>query len=360
MNIYISIFIFALALFVRAFAYDIFSNIKTYKDLKEELNNLPFEERLKLEIIESTLAKDEKKAKGLFSLLKILQATYKDNPVLENIIYVPENKYAIVVSKKRQNFKIITNKNGVIQQTYTQSCITGKRPGDKLKEGDKRTPSGIYFPMGFIPSNKLSDIYGHGAFPLNYPNIIDRMIFHKTGDGIWLHATNDDNRPPFSSNGCVVVKNNVFDNISKYISVKDTPVVIVNDYSFTSKDNLQKTKKEIVQFFYSWIKAWENSTKPQSLKKYFSFYSDNMISVYGNKKAFIKHKKAVSKRKKWIKIYVNDIYIAKDGRVLNFGNIYSVSFSMEYKSNNYNWKGKKVIYIIKEEGKWKILAEESL
>jgi hypothetical protein len=74
----------------------------------------------------------------------------------------------------------------------------------------------------------------------------------------------------------------------------------------------------------------------------------------------MKHKSRISKNKSWIKIFIDNIYILKDGRVLDFGNIYAISFDMKYKSSNYNWEGKKILYIINENGQWKILAEESL
>ena len=115
-----------------------------------------------------------------------------------------------------------------------------------------------------------------------------------------------------------------------------------------------------MEFLYNWKNAWEKATKNGDIDKYLSFYSKSMVSQYGNFENFKKHKKNVSKYKKWIKIYLKNIYISKDGRVLDFGNIYVVSFDMEYKSNNYNWKGKKILYITRENGKWKILAEESL
>lgn len=346
-----------------AFAYDndIFYNSKDFDELKKSIYLSSFEDKLKLQILSNLFAGREKQAKEYYEFYKILKTKYENKQkIVENIIYIPKGKYSIVVSKKRQKLSIFTNENGIIKEIYQENCITGKKEGDKLEEGDQRTPNGIYFPTGFIPSNRLSKIYGHGAFPLNYPNIIDKKFFHKTGSGIWLHATNNDNRPPFSSNGCVVVKNNVFDYILNYINFKETPIIIVEDFSFSNADKLEKDKNSLVEFLYEWKKAWENTVKGKNLETYFNFYSDNMISTYGNKAAFVAHKKRVSKNKKWIKIFIENIYISKDGRVLNFGNIYAISFDMEYKSNNYNWKGKKVLYIIRENKKWKILAEESL
>ena len=340
------------------FSKDFYDSIQ---DLKNYMNSLSFKEHLRLRILGLLELNKEKEARSEFEFYKVLESTYYSNKnVLDNVIYIPEGKYTIVVSKQKQKIKVYTNEGSVIKEVIQNSCITGKRPGDKLQEGDQRTPNGIYFPITFIDKSKLSEIYGEGAFPLNYPNIIDKKLLKRNGHGIWLHATNDDNRPPFSSNGCVVVTNDVFTIYKDFITFKETPIIIVEDFSYTTLGNQEKVKNSIVEFLYNWKKAWENATKNGNIEKYLAKYSKNMVSQYGSFEKFKEHKINVSKYKKWIKIYIKDINIAKDGRVLDFGNIYTVSFFMEYNSNNYNWKGRKILYLINENGQWKILAEENL
>ena len=354
----ILVFLFS---FLSSFAEDFTFDFQSYEDLKKSLNNAPFKEKLKIEILYNLYNAKERNAKQSYLLYKILDTKYEDkNKINGNVIYIPEDKYAIVVSKRNQRIKIYTNEKSVIKEVLQNSCITGKRPGDKLEEGDQRTPNGIYFPIEFIDKSKLSEIYGEGAFPLNYPNIIDKKLLKRNGHGIWLHATNDNNRPPFSSNGCVVVTNNVFTIYKELINLKETPIVIVEDFNYTTLENQEKIKNSIVEFIYEWKKAWENATKDGNISEYLEKYSRNMVSQYGNFEKFKKHKINVSKYKKWIKIYIKDVNIAKDGRVLDFGNLYTVSFFMEYNSNNYNWKGRKILYLINENGQWKILAEENL
>jgi murein L,D-transpeptidase YafK len=339
---------------------DVVFETGSFEEFKKNLYGKTFEEKLQYEILKNTFQGKEKKAKEAFYFLQMLKNNPRKKSVLENILVLPKNKFSLVVSKKRQEFSVFKNENNNITEIYHNDCITGKRSGDKFEEGDKKTPNGIYFPLYFIPPEKLAKIYGNGAFPLNYPNIIDKGFFKKSGDGIWLHATNNDNRPPFSSNGCVVVKNKVFDEITQYISFKETPIVIVDDYTFKKADDFAKVKNSLIEFLYNWKKAWEKTARGKNIEKYLDFYSFEMVSSYGNKNRFAEHKKNVAKGKKYIDISISNLYISKDGRVLDFGNVYVASFEMEYNSNNYKWKGKKVLYIIKEEEKWKILAEESL
>ena len=84
----------------------------------------------------------------------------------------------------------------------------GKLGVKKFREGDQKTPIGVYYVNGRIPGPKLPDFYGTGALPINYPNEWDRRN-GRGGSGIWLHGTPSDNfsRPPLSSDGCVVLAN---------------------------------------------------------------------------------------------------------------------------------------------------------
>ncbi|RUM50821.1 MAG: hypothetical protein DSY47_00710 [Hydrogenothermus sp.] len=354
------IFIICMAFFYESFAI-VKKEVTDLKNFQNYLENLSFEDHIKLKIFGFLEIGEEKLAKTEFEFYKVLKTTYAPiDKVLENVVYIPKGKFAIVVSKRKQQIKVYTNENSVIKQIVQNKCITGKRPGDKLQEGDQRTPNGIYFPLTFIDKSRLAEIYGEGAYPLNYPNIIDKKLLKRNGHGIWLHATNDNNRPPFSSNGCVVVTNDVFKVYKDFVNFKETPIIIVEDFSYTTLENQEKTKNSIIEFLYNWKEAWEKATKNGNIDRYLSFYSKNMISQYGGFENFKRHKINVSKYKKWIRIYIKDINISKDGRILDFGNLYTVSFFMEYNSNNYNWKGRKILYLINENGKWKILAEESL
>ncbi|BCD59864.1 MULTISPECIES: murein L,D-transpeptidase family protein [unclassified Nitratiruptor] len=353
MNIFIILFTTFSLLFAESFV-----NLSHAKidDIEKFLKNLDPKSKIELEVLDLVRHGDKRSAAFLLSLLQT--DSHTDDKQLENLLVHPKSFSVIVVSKNEQKLKLIYGKNGFIR-TIEIPCITGKRQGDKLEAGDKKTPNGVYFPKWFIPQEKLNKIYGVGAFPLNYPNIIDKKIYHKTGDGIWLHATNDDKRKPFSSNGCVVVTNKNFTKIKPFVIPKKTPIVIVDDFSYVDKKNFENTKLSLGYFLYHWKKSWEQSVNGK-YKDYIDCYSDHLISRYGDKKSFTEYKKQVAQGKKWIKLTLKNLYVTKDGRVLDYGHIYVASFDMDYRSNNYKWHGKKILYIIKENGKWKILAEENL
>ena len=103
--------------------------------------------------------------------------------------------------------------------------------------GDLRTPEGVYFFVRIKEEDEMLEEYGNGAreygkrvYELNYPNKFDLMN-GKGGNGIWLHSTNEPERlkDPYNTKGCVVVNNYDILDISKYITIKKTPIIIVNN-----------------------------------------------------------------------------------------------------------------------------------
>ena len=104
---------------------------------------------------------------------------------------------------------------------------SGKNGVDKSREGDKKTPLGVYHVTANLPRAKLADFYGSGAFPISYPNEWDRRE-GRNGHGIWLHGTPSDtySRPPRASDGCVVLTNEDLDVIGKNLQIGLTPVII--------------------------------------------------------------------------------------------------------------------------------------
>ena len=132
--------------------------------------------------------------------------------------------YVIIVDKARQQIRLY---NGQDQWRTIGKwpCSTGKQTGPKAREGDQKTPVGVYFAVREVDRRFLSDTYGNRALPLDYPNDLDRRSA-RSGSAIWLHGTN---RPlqPRDSNGCVVLENHVIDQLARYIQLNRTPVIIV-------------------------------------------------------------------------------------------------------------------------------------
>ena len=85
-----------------------------------------------------------------------------------------DQRYAIVVDNKRSRLYLYQNENGRPRFVADYYISTGKRGGEKTREGDEKTPIGVYHVTASLPRNKLSDFYGSGAFPISYPNEWDK------------------------------------------------------------------------------------------------------------------------------------------------------------------------------------------
>jgi len=321
----------------------------TPEEIEEEIEKLPQEEKIKLQLLLLSYAGKNEKAKELIEKLY-------PKKLITNVLELPKGSVAIVVDKTEEILYVVKTERGIPQVVMKFPCITGKRPGDKLEEGDLRTPEGIYFPLYW--KSGLPPMYGIGAYPLNYPNLLDRKVLKRDGHGIWIHGTDNPNRPPHSTNGCIVLKNEYLEKLRKLIKPKVTPVVIVSDLSFADKEEYLKEKESILNFVLRWKEAWENT--PRNISDYLNLYSENFVWKRGGYKEWVKYKRRVTRYKRWIKIKISDIAITKDGRLLQFGNIYVVSLKLDYRSNNFSSKGRKLLYVIKEGGQWKILGEENL
>ena len=161
--------------------------------------------------------------------------------------------HVILVEKATHKLHLYENSGTSPKLIKTYQTATGKFKGDKLINGDHKTPEGIYTIYEFLSKQELlrrhgsyAEIYGSGAFPMNYPNLIDERV-GKTGGGIWLHSTDDDNRisKGLDSKGCVVLQNADLKDISQYIEVEHTPIVVVQDVLYLSKITWERNRKDI-------------------------------------------------------------------------------------------------------------------
>jgi L,D-transpeptidase catalytic domain len=135
-----------------------------------------------------------------------------------------DRQHAVIVDKHTQQLYLFANR-GRWQLVDHWPCSTGKNPGRKQKEGDFRTPEGIYFVTRKVSWRYLEDTYGSYALPLNYPNWEDRRA-HRSGSAIWIHGTNKELRDR-DSNGCVVLENSSIEALAGSIRLYRTPVIIV-------------------------------------------------------------------------------------------------------------------------------------
>ncbi|MCP4346795.1 MAG: L,D-transpeptidase family protein [Desulfobacterales bacterium] len=178
-----------------------------------------------------------------------------------------ETEYILVVEKDTQQF-FLYSYDGTFKEMYQFDCSTGKKYGPKTRRGDAKTPEGIYFFVKQFEDKELAPIYGTRAYPMDYPNIMDR-IAERTGSAIWLHGINKTMKP-MDSNGCVELENMNIDDIAKYITLNRTPIIVADRLTYepldsNAKENIKKSVQKIVS---DWKTALEKGSYHDYLKVY--------------------------------------------------------------------------------------------
>lgn len=300
-----------------------------------------------------------------FTLLLSLPLTgaFADTPtnVMPAPLLMMDNFFAhhvLVAEKSTHALHLFKNVDGKPELVRTYQIATGKKAGDKETEGDFRTPEGIYNFVDFLTNKQLlaqsgpqAAIYGAGAFVTDYPNVIDKNILKKTGSGIWLHSTNDETRidKGLDSRGCVVTANNELMDVSKYLELNKTPIVIVQDLLYLNEKTYTTQREELKKLVENWLEAW----KKKDIEAYASYYHPFEFSDSKGKFAAYKaYKKAVFSNPGMPQIVLDHISILKSK------NYAVITFTQTYQSNTINDTGRKLLYLRQDENyNWKIVSE---
>lgn len=241
------------------------------------------------------------------------------------------NPYNFIgVSKEEQKLYIVLFDGYDFKALKEFNCTKGAEKGDKEKRGDKRTPEGAYLLVSKIEPPNIPSKYGIVAFPLSFPNPIDIRL-NKDGNGIWFHATPIE-RPPYNSEGCVVVNDNDMKEIVQFIKPGETFICISKDKIFINFQYL----KEIKETVENWKKAWES----KDIEQYIRFYDDDFLTGGKNKKEWKLYKEGINRSKKYIKIELSDLQILPYGEK-KFGIMAVAFFKQNYVSDNFSSKTKK-------------------
>lgn len=254
----------------------------------------------------------------------------------------------ICVEKASQKAWLYQVQNDTLTLVNEFSITSGKRKGNKEQYGDLKTPEGFYIIEGQIPGKRLSSKYGFGAFPLSYPNAIDRYL-NKNGNGIWLHGT-DKEIIPLDTEGCIRFDNKDLENISVLFDYGKTPVIIADTLVWLNKNELDLEKTNFLDTFNSWKEDWES----QVLESYFQYYHPNFFTrnLRKNFEQWVKYKEMINTQRSNIQVVIEDLkFFYSNGYILT-------EFKQTYKSRNYSDKGKKTMLWKKEPAGWVIMREE--
>lgn len=268
------------------------------------------------------------------------------------------NHHVLLVEKSTHSMSVYENLNGTPKLVEKFKVASGKIKGDKAREGDHKTPEGVYTLQEFFSKKLLFDrhgemakMYGAGAFTTDYPNLMDQRN-GKTGSGIWLHSTDDASRidKALDSRGCVVVNDADLKQVSRYLDLNHTQIIIVQEVNYLTKQSWDKKRAEVLGTVEGWANAW----REKRFQDYISFYHPQEFRdrAKGGYPAYRAYKQAVFSRPDTPQIKLDNITIlqAEDYAV--------VTLRQDYRSVVINDIGKKTLYLkLDDDYNWKIVAE---
>jgi len=262
-----------------------------------------------------------------------------------------EQRYAFIVDTSQSTLYVLENRDGALRYVADYYTTIGRNGIEKNREGDQKTPLGVYHVTRSIPPQKLTDFYGAAAFPINYPNEWDRRQ-GRNGYGIWLHGTPSDtySRPPRSSDGCVVLTNEDLKAISSNVQVGLTPVIIADGIEWVAPAAMDGLRRELTERIEHWRRDWESL----DTAKYLSHYAPSFTSGKLDLEQWAAHKRSVNSTKDWLELRLDKVSIVLyPGR----DDLAVVTFDQSYRSSNLDNQMRKRLYWIREGGTWRIIHE---
>ncbi len=229
----------------------------------------------------------------------------------------------------------------------------GKLGAGKEKEGDKRSPIGVYRLNAPIPPIKLTPFYGVGALPLDYPNTWDKRN-DRSGHGIWLHGTpiGQYSRPPKASDGCIVFSNEDLQQLITRVNWQHTLIITDNPIKWKTPEEVVSSRKNLTQAIENWRSAWEQ----QDISHYMQNYAPNFIGNNDEKKSDWETRKAqLFSYHRLHKIQISDLLLYKYPGEKDL--VVSI-FNQNYQRDGKNTIERKRLWWQLQNNQWKIINEE--
>ncbi len=266
----------------------------------------------------------------------------------------PGQEHVLLIDTSRSRTYVFRNENGRPVRVADFYTSIGKLGAEKQREGDQRTPIGVYRVTSTVAKERLTDFYGSGAFPINFPNDMDKRL-GRTGSGIWIHGTPPDtySRPPWASDGCVVLTNDDFLQLGKFVEPGSTPVVISPTVEWQSPEEWGAFRSAFDGYLHQWRQDWESL----NTEAYLSHYSAAFEADGKDLRDWAASKRRINASKTFVKVDIQNLSVYEYATSSSQPPMMVVTFDQDYKSSNNASKMKKRQYWQREDGRWKIVFE---
>jgi murein L,D-transpeptidase YafK len=265
-----------------------------------------------------------------------------------------DQKYALIVDAARSRLYVYQNVDGQLKFVTDYYISQGKYGVNKLREGDQRTPLGVYYITQRLAGARLPDFYGTGALPISYPNEWDKLN-GRSGSGIWLHGTPSDSfsRPPLSSDGCVVLTNPDLNKLYGSVEIGKTPVVISDKVEFVTKAKWDADRNAAMKLVDNWRRDVESMDASRVRANYSSRFKseqgENLQTWFGKQQKIFQGVRNVTLTLK------NSSFFLYPGQE----NLIVGTFTQDAQIGKSRHSVRKRQYWAKEGQHWKIVAESN-
>lgn len=266
-----------------------------------------------------------------------------------------DQRHVFLVDTKRSRLYVYENQYGKLKLAADYYVTHGKSGIHKFREGDKKTPIGVYYVTARVPGARLPDFFGSGALPLNYPNEWDKFN-GRSGSGIWLHGTSSDtfSRPPLASDGCVVLANPDIDQLYNAVDVGKTPVIIAEYVEFVSPSTWNAERTAAAHLLERWRKDVENADAGGLITHYSrqfkSANQEDLRTWLGKQARFGSSPGRMSVELKDVSQF---FYPGRNDLIVS-------TFALATKIGNQSRLSQKRQYWLQEGAHWKIIYEENV
>ncbi len=145
-----------------------------------------------------------------------------------------------------------------------------------------------------------------------------------------------------------MVRNSVIKEVSQYIKLEKTPIIIEDEMEWANSDDMKKLSNKATAMIELWRNAWQN----KKIDDYISYYDDEFTSQGMNVKKWKSFKNALNSTYKEINVRFSKPMI------FAYKNYAIARFLQSYRSDQHEDFGEKLVYLVRRGDGYKILGEE--
>ena len=283
------------------------------------------------------------------------QVPVAPNSLPESVIKLAAASSELLVVDSARNIAWIIRRASAGWQIEDSFYVSvGSQGAGKQRRGDKRTPLGVYWLTEELDTQQLPARYGVRAFPLDYPNVLDRH-FSRTGDGIWLHGITPAAavRPPRDTDGCVAFSNSQIERLSGALQLGHTPIIIGENIRWRNANRVVPVATELDLALSQWAQAWSRANEAA----YFSAYIANYRGTLRSPSLWRAGRRAALRARTVDTVAISDVEIYRADAERE---IYLTRFSQTLSRESATpIKTVRRLYWQRTENGWKIIAAQS-